>query len=309
MAEDSSLLGFVSSLGGGDPLRVEENLGDGYVRLRVLEAERRQAKHDIRCVEDVLIELLRNARDAGARKVLVASAREGALRTLVVLDDGCGIPEEMQERVFDARVTSKLDSVHVDRWGVHGRGMALFSIRENAESAEVLASAPGRGTAVRVVCDTGSLPVHLAEAGVPRARGRRGVARQGSPQPRAHLLRVRARVRGRLQGLRGVAGAGREHGRRALRSGPRLGRHGCAAGAHAPRGARREPRCCGARGGRRKAGANDVRAQRPPHPLGGGRAPGERLRHASREQGRTKGACERPGGRRPDRARHTPPPP
>ena len=67
MAEDSSLLGFVSSLGGGDPLRVEENLGDGYVRLRVLEAERRQAKHDIRCVEDVLIELLRNARDAGAR--------------------------------------------------------------------------------------------------------------------------------------------------------------------------------------------------------------------------------------------------
>ncbi|MDY3901881.1 MAG: ATP-binding protein [Atopobiaceae bacterium] len=168
MAEDSSLLGFVSSLSGGDPLRVEENLGDGYVRLRVLEAERRQAKHDIRCVEDVLIELLRNARDAGARKVLVASAREGALRTLVVLDDGCGIPEEMQERVFDARVTSKLDSVHMDRWGVHGRGMALFSIRENAESAEVLASAPGRGTAVRVVCDTGSLPERADQSTWPR---------------------------------------------------------------------------------------------------------------------------------------------
>jgi hypothetical protein len=172
MAEDPSLLGFVSSLGGGDPLRVEENLGDGYVRLRVLEAERRQAKHDIRCVEDVLVELLRNARDAGARKVLVASAREGAIRTLVVLDDGCGIPEEMQERVFDARVTSKLDSVHVDRWGVHGRGMALFSIRENAESAEVLASAPGRGTAIRVTCDTGRLPERADQSTWPRLAAR-----------------------------------------------------------------------------------------------------------------------------------------
>lgn len=151
---DSSLVDFVASMGGGRALRVEENLGDGYVRLRVAEAERRQAKHDIRCVEDVVIELLRNSRDAGARRIFVATAREGDLRTTTVLDDGVGIPRDMQERVFEARVTSKLESVHMDRWGVHGRGMALYSVRENAVSAKVMSSAPGKGTSIEVVTDS-----------------------------------------------------------------------------------------------------------------------------------------------------------
>ena len=51
----TDILGFVASMGGERALRVEENLGEGYVRLRVAEAERRQAKHDVRCVEDVVI--------------------------------------------------------------------------------------------------------------------------------------------------------------------------------------------------------------------------------------------------------------
>ena len=74
------LLGFIESVAGDSHVRVEENLGDGYVRLRSSEAERRQAKHDIRFVEDIVIELLRNARDAHARSVFVATAREGANR-------------------------------------------------------------------------------------------------------------------------------------------------------------------------------------------------------------------------------------
>lgn len=154
----SDLLGFVASLGGGDGLRVEENLGEGFVRLRVSEAERRQARHDIRCVEDAVVELLRNARDAGARRIFVATSREGDLRTTVVADDGVGIPEDMRERVFDARVTSKLESVGMDRWGVHGRGMALFSIRERCVSADVTDSGVGRGTAIRIVSDATRLP-------------------------------------------------------------------------------------------------------------------------------------------------------
>lgn len=144
-------------MGGESALRVEENLGEGYVRLRVAEAERRQAKHDIRCVEDAVIEMLRNARDAGAKHIYVATAREGDLRTLTMLDDGSGIPEDMQERVFEARVTSKLESIHTDRWGVHGRGMALYSVKENAVSAQVMASAPGKGASIRVVTDANSL--------------------------------------------------------------------------------------------------------------------------------------------------------
>ncbi len=55
----SSLVDFVASMGGERSLRVEENYGDGFVRLRVAEAERRQAKHDIRCIEDVVIEMPR----------------------------------------------------------------------------------------------------------------------------------------------------------------------------------------------------------------------------------------------------------
>ena len=161
------LVGFVSRMGGERQLRVEENLGEGYVRLRVSEAERRQAAHDIRCVEDAVIEMLRNARDAGARHIYVATSREGDLRTTVMLDDGSGIPEDMQERVFEARVTSKLESFHTDRWGVHGRGMALFSVRENAVSARVVSSAPGKGCSIAVVTDARSLPERADQSSWP----------------------------------------------------------------------------------------------------------------------------------------------
>ncbi len=154
----ANLMDFVASMGGERKLRVEENLGAGFVRLRVAEAERRQAKHDIRCAEDAVVELLRNSRDAGAQRIFVATSRTGDLRTITVLDDGVGIPERMHERVFDARVTSKLDSMHMDRWGVHGRGMALFSISENAKSARVVASGEGLGTALQVVFDSSELP-------------------------------------------------------------------------------------------------------------------------------------------------------
>ena len=150
---DTSLVDFVAKVSGDAAVRVEETFGDGFVRLRVGEAERRQAKHDIRCIEDVVIEMLRNSRDAGAHRILVATSREGDSRSLVMLDDGCGVPDSMRERIFDARVTSKLDSVHMDRWGVHGRGMALFSIKENTRSARVLASGPGLGSSIRVESD------------------------------------------------------------------------------------------------------------------------------------------------------------
>src|SRR5512133_2156879 len=98
MTSNDELLNFVSSVSGETYLKVEETLGDGYVRLRVSEAERRQAKHDIRSVEDVVVELLRNSRDAHARRVFLATGREGDLRTLTFLDDGVGVPVHMHER-------------------------------------------------------------------------------------------------------------------------------------------------------------------------------------------------------------------
>lgn len=152
-----SLVDFVASVSGESTVRVEESLGDGFVRLRVSEAERRQAKHDIRCVEDAVIEMLRNSRDAGAHTIFVATSREGDARTIVMLDDGIGVPESMRERIFDARVTSKLDTVHMDRWGVHGRGMALFSIKQNVKRAEVMTSGKNLGSSIRVDADATKL--------------------------------------------------------------------------------------------------------------------------------------------------------
>jgi len=88
MTSDDSLLSFVSSVSGDQYVKVEETLGDGFVRLKVSEAERRQAKHDIRTFEDVVVEALRNSRDAHARRIYVACSREGDTRTLTVIDDG-----------------------------------------------------------------------------------------------------------------------------------------------------------------------------------------------------------------------------
>jgi len=154
---DNELIDFIEQVSGGAHIRVEENLGSGFVRLRTEEAERRQAKHDIRQVEDIVIEMLRNARDAQASAVFIATIKEGDVRSLVVIDDGEGIPSNLHKLIFEPRVTSKLETMHEDEWGVHGRGMALFSIKSNVTSAKVITSAPGLGSAMAVQIDTSLL--------------------------------------------------------------------------------------------------------------------------------------------------------
>lgn len=169
MSDANDLISFIASMSGEGNLRVEENLGEGYVRLRVSEAERRQAKHDIQHVEDIVIEMLRNARDAGADRIYVATAKEEGVRTLLFLDNGSGVPADMQERIFDARVTSKLESMKMDRWGVHGRGMALFSIKQNTDEASVITSGPDLGSAFKVRVATDRLPERTDQSTWPQA--------------------------------------------------------------------------------------------------------------------------------------------
>lgn len=164
MADD--LRDFVEAFAGSH-LRVEDDLGGGFVRLRVSEAERRQAKHDIRSSEDIVIEMLRNARDAHAHRIFLATGRSGDERTFVMLDDGDGIPPEMHERVFEARVTSKLDSMRMDRWGVHGRGMALYSIRENCPFARVMDSGEGIGSSIAVRAHIGDIAERTDQSSFP----------------------------------------------------------------------------------------------------------------------------------------------
>ncbi len=157
MPDKDSLLSFVSAVSGDAYVKVEENLGDGFVRLNVSEAERRQAKHDIRRFEDVVVELLRNSRDAHARRIFIANSREGDSRLMTVIDDGVGVPPHLHATIFEPRVTSKLETMVTDRWGVHGRGMALFSVCSNMKEARVVASDANRGMALSVVSDTAQL--------------------------------------------------------------------------------------------------------------------------------------------------------
>ncbi|MCL2332870.1 MAG: ATP-binding protein [Actinomycetia bacterium] len=166
------LLDFVSSVSGDTYLKVEEDLGEGFVRLKVSEAERRQAKHDIRCIEDILIELLRNARDAGARRLFIASSLEEGRRRLTVIDDGQGVPLSLQQQIFEPRVTSKLASMTVDGWGVHGRGMALYSIAQNTELCRLVASGAGQGAALEVCADTRQLKERSDQSTWPQIRVR-----------------------------------------------------------------------------------------------------------------------------------------
>lgn len=157
--DKDKLLTFVTNLAGHHFLKVEEELEDGYFRLNIAEAERRQAKHDIRTVEDAVIELLRNSRDAQAKHIFIASTKDSQqLRNLVIIDDGCGVPLSARQLIFEPRVTSKVDQIIEDKYGVHGRGMALFAIKSQVKSAYVVNSEKGSGTVIKVVVDTRQLP-------------------------------------------------------------------------------------------------------------------------------------------------------
>ena len=133
---ENDLAAFVERVAPKSPFRVESDLGHGFVRLKVSEAERRQAKQDIRCVEDAVIEMLRNARDANARFIFLATSKSGSLRRIVVIDDGDGLPADMHDAIFEPRVTSKLDSFSSDNsgraWPWHG---VVFNQRERRRSA------------------------------------------------------------------------------------------------------------------------------------------------------------------------------
>lgn len=180
-ASAREVIDFVSSITDTARLRIEENLPHGFVRLKVAEAERRQAQHDIRLVEDIVTELARNSRDAGSRRVLVGFQKEQArYRKIAVLDDGCGIPPDMHQVVFEPRVTSKRDDFEEDRYGVHGRGMALFSIRTRTPDARIAASRPGAGTAIVLTADTTRVPERSDQATLPRLETADGVLGVGS---------------------------------------------------------------------------------------------------------------------------------
>ena len=93
------------------------DLGSGFARLTGPEGARRNPSR-LRYVEDALVELLRNARDAGATTIFVASTlKSRRYRVLTVIDDGGGIPETHTDLIFEPGVTSRHLRPVADRAG------------------------------------------------------------------------------------------------------------------------------------------------------------------------------------------------
>jgi hypothetical protein len=143
-------------------------LGRGFARLAGAEGLRRSPVR-VRFVEDAFLELLRNSRDAGARNIYVASTLKARrYRTLIVIDDGCGVPETHKRLIFEPGVTTRhLHPIPYpnrnDDVLFHGAGLSLYHIKSAALSAEVLSAASP--TVIRVIFDTHTLPEKSLQSG------------------------------------------------------------------------------------------------------------------------------------------------
>jgi len=139
------------------------DLGSGFARLTGVEGVRR-APSRIETVEDALLELARNAVDARAENVYVATALHSRrYREIVVLDDGRGLPEPYREEIFAPGVTTR--HLVPSRLGgrTHGAGLSLHHIREAALSCSVLSTKSP--TSIKAVFDTESLPESSLQSG------------------------------------------------------------------------------------------------------------------------------------------------
>jgi len=169
MQNSSDLNKFLEQLNIKDSLSIEEDLGNGYVRLKISEAERRQALQDINCVEDIFVELLRNSRDAGSKNIFIGTKKiEDKTRIIHFIDDGNGVPDTLKNLIFEARVTSKLENGMKDAYGFHGRGMALFSIKLNAKDIKITFSGKSMGTSFFLNIDLDDVPEKKDQSIIPQ---------------------------------------------------------------------------------------------------------------------------------------------
>ncbi len=114
---------------------------DGRCALTMTATDPRPVVHaDPLHIEQILLNLVNNARDAHAKHVCIATAADGDEAVLTVVDDGEGMDEVTRVHAFDPFFTTK---------GNEGSGLGLASVQSLAQlnSGRVeVASAPGKGT-------------------------------------------------------------------------------------------------------------------------------------------------------------------
>jgi Histidine kinase-, DNA gyrase B-, and HSP90-like ATPase len=142
------------------------DLGAGFARLTGVEGARRGPSR-ITHVEDALLELARNSRDAGAARIYVASALKGRrYRTITVIDDGHGIPQSHRDLIFEPGVTTRhlnpIRDPHDPNSSPHGAGLSLYQIKNLSLETRVLSTSSP--TAIQVTFDTNAIPERSLQA-------------------------------------------------------------------------------------------------------------------------------------------------
>lgn len=166
------------------PIDLNQFLGESAHALRQLAepdvtveielgAEMVAVAADPRLLEQVLIELVQNAREAmpaGGKLVVsttiaeidpaaaerLSDARSGRFAVIRITDTGCGIVPELRPRLFEPFFTTKATAAHL------GLGLAVvFGVVRQLDGWVAVESSPA-GTAVRVYLP--ALPVRLAAA-------------------------------------------------------------------------------------------------------------------------------------------------
>jgi len=167
------------------------DLGAGFARLTGVEGARRGPSR-ITHVEDALLELARNARDAGATRIYVASTlKDRRYRTLTVIDDGQGIPQSHRDLILQPGVTSRhLNPVtEPGDTEVHGAGLSLYQIQAHSIQTRVLSTSSP--TSIQATFDTITLPERTLQSTTrPSKSNLRATLQSFTAKSNAHGLRL-----------------------------------------------------------------------------------------------------------------------
>ena len=142
------------------------DLGAGFARLTGVEGARRGSSR-ITHVEDALLELARNSRDAGAAHIYVASTLKARrYRTITVIDDGHGIPQSHRDLIFEPGVTTRhlnpVTDPDAPTLAPHGAGLSLYQIKNLSLETRVLSTSSP--TAIQATFDTNAIPERSLQA-------------------------------------------------------------------------------------------------------------------------------------------------